>query len=90
MPASTKSAAVKKDQLNRMAPAARDAQLGSVVEDLIAQINALRADLDALRTAYHAALAKLDADAGVTDTNYVDDCEAPALTSSPVTGLADR
>lgn len=87
---STKTAAVKKDQLNRMAPAARDAQLGSVVADLIAQNNALRADLAALRTAYNAALAKLDADNGVTDTNYVALHAAPVLTSTAVADLSTR
>ncbi len=43
-------------QLNRMNPAAADAKLGDVLADLIAKHNAL--------------LAKLDADVGVTDTNY--------------------
>ena len=45
-----------KDELNRMAPAAADAKLGNVLTDIIANFNAL--------------LAKLDADAGVTDTTY--------------------
>ena len=31
----------------------------------------LRAELDDIRTKYAAVLAKLDADVGVTDTNYV-------------------
>jgi hypothetical protein len=44
------------DQLNRMSPAARDAMLGDVLNDLITKHNAL--------------LTKLDADAGVTDANY--------------------
>lgn len=43
-------------QLNRMNPASADAKLGDVLADLIAKHNAL--------------LAKLDADAGVTDTTY--------------------
>jgi len=43
-------------QLNRMNPASHYAVLGSVLADLIAKHNAL--------------LAKLDADATVTDTNY--------------------
>jgi hypothetical protein len=45
-----------KDQLNRMNPAAADAKLGDVLNDLITKFNAV--------------LVKLDADAGVTDTNY--------------------
>lgn len=43
-------------QLNRMNPTAFDAKLGDLLNDLITKHNAL--------------LAKLDADAGVTDTNY--------------------
>lgn len=44
-------------QLNRMNPAAADAKLGDLLNEIITKHNAL--------------LAKLDADAGVTDTNYV-------------------
>ena len=43
-------------QLNRMNPAAADAMLGDLLKELIDKHNAL--------------LAKLDADGGVTDTNY--------------------
>lgn len=43
-------------QLNRMNPAAADAKLGDLLNEIITKQNAL--------------LAKLDADAGVTDTNY--------------------
>ena len=45
-----------KDELNRMNPAAAHVKLGDVVDELI--------------TKHNAAMAKLDADAGVTDTNY--------------------
>ena len=45
-----------KDELNRMNPAAAHVKLGDVVDELIAKHNAL--------------LAKLDADAGVTDVNF--------------------
>lgn len=45
-----------KDALNRAMPANARVQLGDVVDDLIAKHNAM--------------LAKLDLDAGVTDTNY--------------------
>ena len=45
-----------KDELNRMNPAADHVKLGDVVDELI--------------TKHNAAMAKLDADAGVTDTNY--------------------
>ena len=46
-----------KDALNRAMPANARVQLGDVVEDLITKHNAL--------------LAKLDADVGVTGTDYV-------------------
>ena len=52
-----------KDQLNRCMPAAGKAKLGNVLTDLITQHNALVVKFNAL-------LAKLDADGGVTDTNY--------------------
>lgn len=44
---------------------------GNDVNDLLIQFNKLVDDLETLRAAYAATLAKLDADAGVTDTNYV-------------------
>ena len=46
-----------KDELNRSMPAAAHAKLGDLLDDIITKHNAL--------------LAKLDADVGVTDTNYV-------------------
>ncbi len=55
-------------ELNRMAPAAAHAKLGDILNDLITNHNAL--------------CAKLDADAGVTDTNFA------ALLG--VTALANR
>lgn len=44
------------DRLNRMNPTADDIQLGDFLQELVDTIQALNA--------------KLDADAGVTDTNY--------------------
>lgn len=44
------------DELNRSSPIAHDVKLGSKLDELITKHNLL--------------LAKLDADAGVTDTNY--------------------
>lgn len=52
----TNVAGTVESQLNRSMPAAADAKLGTVLKDLITNLNAL--------------LVKLDADAGVTDTNY--------------------
>lgn len=37
---------------------------------LAAEMDSLRAELNDIRTKYAAVLAKLDLDAGVTDTNY--------------------
>lgn len=45
-----------RDELNRMNPAANHAMLGDLLNEIIAKHNALAA--------------KLDADAGVTDTNF--------------------
>lgn len=39
-------------------------------QELIREMQLLRDELDDIRTKYAAVLAKLDADAGVTDTNY--------------------
>ena len=50
------NAAIIADELDRSMPAAARAALGNVLRDLVAKHNAL--------------LAKLDADAGVTDTNF--------------------
>lgn len=46
-----------KTDLNRMSPAAARVKLGDVIDELI--------------IAHNSAMAKLDADAGVTDTNFV-------------------
>lgn len=51
------------DELNRSMPAAKRGFLGSVIYDLIALSNTQNAVIKALVT-------KLNADAGVTDTNY--------------------
>lgn len=58
-----KSAAQIESQLNRALPANADAAMGSVLYDLLKAHNALTATVAALAT-------KLNADAGVTDTNY--------------------
>lgn len=42
----------------------------SAVQQLIIEFNLLRQELDEMRANYNATLAKLDADAGVTDVNY--------------------
>lgn len=49
--------------LNGAMPANKQAMLGDIIADLIAANNALATKLNGV-------VAKLDADAGVTDTNY--------------------
>lgn len=51
------------------------------------QVAALVVDVGAHRTAYNATLAKLDADAGVTDTNYAATNPAAALTAAAPAAL---
>lgn len=48
-----------------------NAGLAGAIRQVIVEHNKLVDDLETLRAKYAAALAKLDADAGVTDTNYV-------------------
>jgi len=69
--ASTKSESTLQEQLNRLAPAARDAHLGDVIEDLITNYNLLQASYVALGTKYAALLAHLDTAnvAGIGNTN---------------------
>lgn len=52
-----------KDRINKTAPALSDAKLGTTTAELIDAVNALHGVVKALVT-------KLNADAGVTDTNY--------------------
>jgi len=56
MASNTVAGKPRQSAVNKMTPAASKAKLGDVVADLVAKHNAL--------------LAKLDLDAGVTDTNY--------------------
>lgn len=52
------------------------------------ELLALNADIDALRAAIVGITAKLDADAGVTDTNYASTLDPAAVTSgSPAAAL---
>ena len=66
----------KADILNRSMPAAHKVMLGDLLNQIIAAYNDLA-------TKHNALLAKLDADAGVTDTNYT------ALLSEASTALLD-
>lgn len=67
----TAKSGTRQDAVNRSAPAMSRAKVGDVIEDLRNQVNTLTAKHNAL-------LAKLDADAGVTDTNYASTLAAPS------------
>lgn len=64
--------------------AADHATFKTVVDELKTDYTALLADITAHRTSYNALLAKLDADGGVTDTNYVATVPFAALTATAI------
>jgi hypothetical protein len=66
-----------KGKLNNATPGTREVGLGDILDDLITSHNALVAN-------YNVLVAKLNADAGVTDTNYA------TATAVPVTVLSAR
>ena len=67
------------DKLNRCMPIAHDVMLGDLPQEVVTAYNDLK-------TKYNALLAKLDADAGVTDTNYA----ATLAESTTLTDINDR
>jgi hypothetical protein len=56
----------------------------TLIDELKTDYTALLADVAAIRTAYNATLAKLDADGGVTDTNYAATNPGPAATATSI------
>lgn len=56
--------------VRKSTPTTTSAAKGTVTGDLVAVVNQLQALTAELRTDHNALLAKLDADAGVTDVNY--------------------
>lgn len=78
MPAPDTLGIDRQDQLDRCMPIAKRVRLGALLAELIAASNAQNAVIKALVT-------KLNADAGVTDTNY----SSTALTAD-VTTLEKR
>lgn len=75
------------DQLNRCMPIAATVGLGDLLTDLVAQNNALVADLATVRAALNVAVAKLNLDDGVTDANYA---AAAVLTAAAVKDIDAR
>lgn len=67
-------------QLNRSSPSASDAKLGDLLAEVISELNALK-------TKHNALTAKLDADAGVTDTNYT---SLTGVTTTTIKDLESR
>lgn len=63
----------RQDGVNKATPSLSKAKLGDVVQELTDQVNALTVK-------YNALCAKLDLDAGVTDTTYTSLCGAPTAT----------
>lgn len=57
----------------------------NMVRDLVIQMNKLIDDVELIRAAVVATCAKLDADAGVTDTNYA--AQATVAAIDPATDL---
>jgi len=68
------------ERLNHAMPAMADVQMGDLLQEVLDAYNDLA-------TKYNAVLAKLDADAGVTDTNYV---ATGAATNAALKKLNDR
>lgn len=66
------------DELNRCMPVAKKVGLGDLLVELVSRVTTLEAQLAALAT-------KLNADGGVTDTNY-----APTSAPTPITPIASR
>lgn len=60
----------QKESLNFSTPAAQDAALGTKVDAIITLINQLRTNVNRYNDTIQGICAKLDADAGVTDTTY--------------------
>ena len=56
----------------------------TVVDEMNTDADAVFADLTAIRTAVVGITAKLDADAGVTDTNYASTLDPAALTATAI------
>lgn len=76
--------------VNRSTPGMNRAKVGDVVADLIVAVNAQSVQLAAVTAKHNALLTKMDADAGITDTNYASTTNAPAFSSASVPDLESR
>lgn len=76
------------DYAATQSPAALTATAIVSSSQVVAQLNALVADDVAIRAKIITALAKLDGDAGVADTNYAALWTPPALTAAVITSLS--
>jgi hypothetical protein len=67
----------RQEKVNKSMPALSKAKLGDVIAELTAQVNVLTA-------AHNVLVAKLNLDAGVTDTNYA------AVAATPIVSMEAR
>lgn len=65
------------EKVNKSSPAMSKAKVGDVVAELVAQVNILT-------SAHNTLVAKLNADAGVTDTNYA------VVAATPIVSMEAR
>jgi hypothetical protein len=76
-----------KGKLDNATPGTKDVGLGQIIDDLITAHNLLVTALNAVRADHNTLIAKLNADAGVTDTNYA---VSTASAQTAVTVLSAR
>lgn len=62
--------------------------LRTLANECKVDVNALVTDATAIRTAVTSITAKLDLDAGVTDTNYASTCNPAAITATTIAAAA--
>lgn len=74
-------------KLNKVSPGASEVGLGDILNDLITTVNLLVTAVNALAADHNTLRAKLNADAGVTDTNYA---ASTAAAQTAVATLASR
>lgn len=67
----------RQEKVNKSSPAMNKAKAGDVIAELTAQVNILTA-------AHNVLVAKLNADAGVTDVNYA------AVAATPIVSMENR
>lgn len=72
-------------KLNKVSPGAAEAGLGDIINDLITAATALQTAVVALTADHNTVVAKLNADAGVTDVNYAGSTAVAQTAVAPLT-----